>query len=710
MDHTKIGMIIFNFLLIIMVSALNAESNLLRFNVMPMPEKIEATGDDFRLDENFTMMVTGSADDRLYTGASRALRRLSGRTGIAFSQDYIKRETKVDYPSLVIQSKRSGKVRLHEDESCQLKISSQRIELTAETDIGALHGLETLLQLLDADTVGYFFPGVFIDDRPRFPWRGLLIDVGRHFMPVDVIKRNLDGMAAVKMNVLHWHLSEDQGFRVESKIYPKLQEMGSDGLYYTQAQIKDVIQYAAERGIRVVPEFDVPGHSTSWLVGYPELGSAPGPYSIERKWGIKYPVMNPADESVYTFLDHFFGEMTALFPDDYFHIGGDEVEHGSRHRADHWNKNPEIQEFMKKNKISDNHALQAYFNNRILKIVQKHGKIMVGWEEVLHPDMPKNIVIQAWTDKAFMIQAAQEGYQSILSKDYYIDLCYPTVDHYLNDPLPEDSPLNESEKKKILGGEATMWTEFISPETIDSRIWPRTAAIAERLWSPGSVNDVDEMYRRLEIISLQLESLGLMHEKNYGMMLRRLANSQDMQALKNLVDVIEPVKGYQRNRTRAHTSYFPLTRVVDAARPDAEKARQFRKWVDQYIASEPKDAQVAKQIESNLIVWKENHSDLLAVIAHSPILREIQSLSEDLMQCAEIGLVCMDKIAHRQNVDDQWITEQKKILQDAKKPRAETELMIVSAIEELVETIRKEAEIRMKNEDQSIKIDWGNRQ
>src|SRR5262249_10436465 len=167
------------------------------------------------------------------------------------------------------------------------------------------------------------------------------LDVGRHFMPVELIKRELDGMAAVKLNVLHWHLTEDQGFRVECRKYPKLHQMGSDGLFYTQDQIRDVISYARDRGIRVVPEFDMPGHSTSWFVGYPELASAPGPYQIERTWGIMDPAFDPTREEVYTFIDGFIGEMAGLFPDDYIHIGGDESN------GEHWKKNSAIQAFMR---------------------------------------------------------------------------------------------------------------------------------------------------------------------------------------------------------------------------------------------------------------------------------------------------------------------------------------------------------------------------
>jgi hexosaminidase len=269
------------------------------------------------------------------------------------------------------------------DESYTLEITSTGATLSAPNRLGILHGLETFLQLARITPAGFAVPAVSIQDQPRFPWRGLLIDVCRHFIPPDVLKRNLDGMAAVKMNVLHLHLSENQGFRVESKIFPKLQELGSDGLFYTQAEIRDLIAYAGDRGIRIVPEFDMPGHSTSWFVGYPEIASGKGPYQIDRRWGILDPTMNPTEERTYDFLDAFIGEMAKLFPDAYFHIGGDEVN------GKEWDANPQIQEFMREHGIQNNAGLQAYFNRRVQAIVSKHGKIMMGWDEIFDPDLPK---------------------------------------------------------------------------------------------------------------------------------------------------------------------------------------------------------------------------------------------------------------------------------------------------------------------------------
>ncbi len=654
----------------------------MELSLMPVPAKILPKDGKFRLSESFAMALRGEGGPRLYAGATRALRRLSGRTGLFFSQDFITAKSQDPSAVMMIDCKRPGKLALQESESYRLTVTQEKIDLTAETDIGVLRGLETFLQLLAVDKDGYFFPALEIEDAPRFPWRGLLIDAGRHFMPVEVMKRNLEGMAAVKLNVLHWHLTEDQGFRVECKTFPKLHEMGSDGLYYTQAQITEVIDYAAERGIRVIPEFDMPGHSTSWFVGYPELASAPGPYSIGRKWGVMDPVMNPARNETYQFLDAFLKEMAALFPDEYLHIGGDE------NNGKHWNANAEIQAFMKANKIADNQALQAYFNNKILKILTKYGKKMVGWDEILHKDMPSSIVIQSWRGQEGLVKSARAGYQSILSNGYYIDLIQPTDFHYLNDPIPEKSSLSAAEQKFILGGEATMWSEYVDPENVDSRIWPRTAAIAERLWSPGSIKDVDDMYRRLEVISFRLEELGLTHEKNYPMKLRRLTNNTDIVPLKNLIDVIEPVKIYTREEQHDYTSFSPLTRVVDAARPDAKIARNFRRLVDDFLAS--KNQGNAGEINSWLQLWKSNHERLTTTIRLSPVLTEIETLSADLSSVAEIGLEAMAFIADGRMPNEAWTKEKLQSVEKAKAPRGQTELMIVSAIEKLVKAAGKQ--------------------
>ena len=368
-------------------------------NLMPLPAKVQTGNGQLLIDRDFSVSIAGHHEARLDRAVEIFLGQLRQQTGVPPIDMKV---TDSAGATLVIQAAGGTKPvqELGEDESYKLDVTDSGAKLNAATTLGVMRGLETFLQLAGTSSAGFAVPAVSIDDSPRFPWRGLMIDSGRHFIPLDVLKRNLDGMAAVKLNVFHWHLSENQGFRIESKKFPKLQEMGSDGLYYTQAEVRDLIAYARERGIRVVPEFDMPGHSTAWFVGYPELASGPGPYQIERRWGVMDPAMDPTKEETYKFLDKFIGEMAGLFPDQFFHIGGDEVN------GKEWDANPKIQAFKQAHGLKDNNDLQAYFNQRVQKIVAKHGKTMLGWDEILRPDLPKDIAIQSWRGPDSLAQAA----------------------------------------------------------------------------------------------------------------------------------------------------------------------------------------------------------------------------------------------------------------------------------------------------------------
>jgi len=648
-----------------------------RLNLMPVPASVEMRPSRLAINGSFNVAIKGFADDRLRAGAARMIRRLAGRTVLTLPLDLATDESKA---KLVVECERAGDLvpSLAEDESYSVEITDQQARLRAPTVVGALRGFETLLQLLQGDRDGYYFPGIKIQDQPRFPWRGLLIDVGRHYEPLEVLKRNLDAMAAVKLNVLHWHLSEDQGFRVESKKFPKLHSAGSDGLYYTQDQVREIIAYARERGIRVMPEFDIPGHATSWLVGYPELGSAPGPYKIERAAGIFEPALDPTREQTYKFLEVFFGEMAALFPDAYLHIGGDENE------GKQWDRNPQIQAFMKEKGIKDNHALQAYFNQRVLKILQKHGKKMIGWEEILHPDLPQDAVIQSWRGPASLAEAAKRGYNGILSAGYYIDLIFPASQHYLADPIPANSTLSPAEAKHILGGEATMWGEWVSPETIDSRIWPRTAAIAERLWSERNVTDIDDMYRRLSILSRQLEELGMTHEKNSQMLLRRLAGNADIGPLQTLASVIEPVKEYRRYQMRPQTMLSPLSGLIDSTQPDSQTARNFAEMVNAFIADAPRFDLYRANINAALLEWRTAGLELGPMIDQSPALQEARPLANNLSTLAQVGQEAMLYLAAGDATTTEWRDAQLSKLDEAAKPQAALEFVVITSVRELV--------------------------
>lgn len=659
----------------VVVSAQEAKTP--KLNLMPVPASVKFHEERLAVDSNFKVATRGHSDARLQAAIFRFMKRLEGRTVLTLAPGFAADD---QMTPLVIHCQGPGQniPSVSENESYRIDITRRQALLTAPTVVGALRGLETLLQLLDSGQNGYFFPGVQIDDQPRFPWRGLLIDVARHFHTMEVLKRNLDAMAAVKLNVFHWHLTEDQGFRVESKKFPKLHQLGSDGNYYTQDQIKEIIAYARDRGIRVVPEFDIPGHSTSWLVGYPELGSAPGPYTIERRPGIFEPALDPTREDVYKFLETFLGEMAALFPDAYLHIGGDENE------GKQWDRNPAIQAYMKEKRIKDNHALQAYFNTRLLKILQKHGKKMIGWDEILQPGLPKDVAIHSWRGTAALAEAAKKGYDGILSNGYYIDLIQPASQHYVPDPVPADSTLTPEEAKHVLGGEATMWAEWVTPDTIDSRIWPRTAAIAERLWSPRTVTDVNDMYRRLAVISLQLEELGLTHKKNQEMMLRRLMRNDDIGPLRTLVSVIEPVKEYRRYQMRPQNMLSPLTGVVDATTPDSEAARKFSWMVREFLDDAPRFQLYRLELGQMLADWQTSGASLGPVIDRSPALREIKPLAQNLTQLGETGLEAISYLKLGMPPPREWRETSLAKVDEAAKPYGALEFAVIASVKQLV--------------------------
>jgi hexosaminidase len=670
---------LFVVLMLCLASVSFADENRL-LNLMPMPANVQMKTGQLLVDPSFSVGIDGHSDVQLQHAVELFLENLRRQTGMP---PLDMRVTDAARAKLVVHCDHAGKAvqELGEDESYSLAISPAGAKLDAATPLGIMRGLQTFLQLVQTTSEGFAAPAIAIQDKPRFPWRGLMIDVGRHFIPLDVLKRDLDGMAAVKLNVFHWHLSENQGFRIESKKFPKLQEMGSDGLYYTQDEVRDLIAYARDRGIRVVPEFDMPGHSTSWFVGYPELASGPGPYQIERRWGIFDPAIDPTQERTYKFLDAFIGEMAQLFPDHYFHIGGDEVN------GKQWDANPSIQAFMRSHGLKTNQDLQAYFNTRVQKIVSKHGKTMVGWDEILRPDLPKDIVVQSWRGQDSLAAAAKQGYRGLLSFGYYIDLNWPASRHYEVDPIAGAAAnLSLDEKQRILGGEACMWSEYVSPENVDSRIWPRTAAIAERLWSPQDVTDVNSMYQRLDYVSRWLDWLGLTHNSSYGPMLRRIAGSDDISALRAFTDVVEPVKDYDREELAVveATSLSPLNRVIDAARPESATAKRFADLVDALIAGRA-SAEDKQEARTWLTRWRDNQSNLQRLEGQSFLLQEIVPISQNLSAVAATGLQALDYIDRGQRTPAAWATQQFALLQQAQKPKAQLLLMVAPSVQKLVE-------------------------
>ncbi|AJF71405.1 beta-N-acetylhexosaminidase [Raoultella ornithinolytica] len=396
--------------------------------LMPWPAHVERPQAQGALVLNNQLTLNVSGDD-LGDAASRWRERIARQTGWTLQPQLA--PAKAPTINVVIAKKVPAIPRPDSDESYQLKVSAEGVTLRANTRFGALRGMETLLQLIQNGAENTAIPYVTIDDAPRFPWRGLLLDSARHFMPLDAIKRQIDGMAAAKLNVFHWHLTDDQGWRFASTRYPKLQQQASDGLFYTQAQMKEIVRYATDRGIRVVPEIDMPGHASAIAVAYPELMSAPGPYQMERHWGVLKPVLDPTKEATYAFAEAMIGELAAIFPDPYLHIGGDEVDDSQ------WQANPAIQKFMRGKGLADSHALQAYFNRRLETILEKYHRQMVGWDEIYHPDLPKSILIQSWQGQDALGEVAKHGYRGILSTGFYLDQPQYTAYHYRNEVVPQ---------------------------------------------------------------------------------------------------------------------------------------------------------------------------------------------------------------------------------------------------------------------------------
>jgi hexosaminidase len=431
----------------------------------------------------------------------------------------------------------------------------------------------------------------------------------------------------------------------------------------------------------------MPGHSRSLFAGYPELASGPGPYMIEP--GGADAVMDPTREETYKFIDKFVDEMAKLFPDDYFHIGGDEVN------GHQWDANPKIQAFIHAHGMKNNQDLQAYFNQRLQKILSKHHKIMMGWDEVLHPDLPKTVVVQSWRGQQSLATAAQQGYSGLLSFGYYLDLMWPASRHYAVDPMSgAAASLNPEEKRRILGGEACMWSEWVTPENIDSRIWPRNAAIAERLWSPPEVQDPGSMYARLDELSWRLEWLGLTHRSNLISALHRMAGTDDIAALHTLAEVVEPVKDYARMDSLKTVWDFraPLNRLVDVARPESDQARRFRDSVEAYIGSGYTNRAAEGEIRTLLAAWRDNDARLRPLLEQSFLLHELAPLSEDLATLGVAGLFALDHLDKSAPSPESWRAQQLALLERVKTPEADLLLMVVVPVQQLIEASAGEAQ------------------
>jgi hexosaminidase len=394
-------------------------------------------------------------------------------------------------------------------------------------DAGVFYGMQTLIQLLPATRQDKpAIAAVDIDDAPRFAWRGLHLDVGRHFFPVAFVKKYLDLMAQYKLNTFHWHLTEDQGWRIEIKKYPRLTEIGSrrsetvvdhkvdpyvgdgipyDGGYYTQDQIRDVVAYAAARHIAVVPEIEMPGHSLAAIAAYPQLACTDGPFHVGTNWGVEKDILCPKEET-FAFLDDVLSEVAALFPAPYIHIGGDEAP------KDRWKKSDLAQSIIKREHLKDEDELQSWFIRRVEKIVHAKGKRIIGWDEILEGGLAPDATVMSWRGEEGGIAAAKQGHDVIMSPG---DYCY--LDHSqgpaesevftLGGDLPmekvyaynpEPAELTREQRHHILGVQGNVWSEHMpNPEVVEYAVFPRALALAEVGWSDQSARRYDDFERRL---------------------------------------------------------------------------------------------------------------------------------------------------------------------------------------------------------------------
>jgi hexosaminidase len=647
--------------------------------LMPKPAHLTLSSGQLLLSPSFTLVLQDEKNSLLRSASLRFLKRLEAKTGVPVSHNLGTGSAASLH--IEVQDQSASRPKMGVDESYALHIAPDGIRLQAKTTFGAMDGLETLFQVLQVQGEQFVFPAMDITDEPRFPWRGLLLDPGRHFLSVDQILRTLDGMAAVKLNVLHWHLTEDQGFRIESRRFPLLQEKGSEGLYYTQEQVRQIVQYASERGIRVVPEFDVPGHTTSWMVAYPKLGSRPGPYELPYTYGVKDSAMDPTRESTYEFLDAFVAEMATLFPDEYIHIGGDE------NNGKEWLGNPQIVRFMREHKLADKGALQAYFNHRMQKILEKHGRQMVGWDEILAPDLSPEVVIQNWHGTEFLINGARQGHRGLLSRAFYLDHNYSAAEMYSADPLPPDSGLTPDQQKLILGGEACMWGEQATDLTADSRIWPRSATVAERLWSPAETRDIADMYRRLAVESLRLDAVGTTHISTPEKGLRQLAGSEHgMTSLALFTSVLQPVDFHERAKEQRTSERTPIGRLVDFARPDPPARYQLSALVQAYLTAKSSDEKsaLADKLKKTFQSWIVASRDVDAMAEHSPLIAEVSVRRKQFPQLAALGMQSLDLIASGTKAQPEWASAQQNLLTNAAQHTELVDFVILDALNDLL--------------------------
>ncbi len=629
--------------------------NTAELGLLPMPASmVSGEGRLVLTDDLVAYRVVGADNGRLSSALARWQQQL--RAELAIEHELLADSESDKEPILVFEIESPGESypSIGTEESYQLTISDDLIRVQAATTVGVLRALQTLRQLAMRCEATLCFPLVDIEDKPEFPVRGVMIDVVRHWIPLADIKRQLDGMAAVKLNLLHLHFSDDQSFRVESLALPKLHELGSDGNYFTQSEIRELVEYAADRGIRVMPEFDLPGHSRSWQIAYPELSSRPGKkyhlYSTKR---IFSDPIDPSKESTYEILAALVEEMTGLFPDEYFHLGGDEVS------FDAWEDNPSIQDFMLEQKIPDSKSLQTYFVNRYARMIKDAGRIPVGWAEVLSENLEQGVIAHHWISSDTTPLAKR--HPALVSINYYLDHMRSSESHYRNDPrhLTINNSADQTLRDNVIGVIATSWSEVVDPRNIDLCLWPRVAAISESLWSSSEYvldANIDSLYQRLDLLSRQLEPQLSMQREQQQREWAFLAPPGSADALQALADLLEPVPFYPMRSGSTllglimpefllddppdtPTELSPFTRVLAY---ESLSARQFNRDVERFL-SDTENRELMKALQQRLLLWSELYPEMQKLAGQSEKLRdlELEKLAQVIARISDAGLIAL---------------------------------------------------------------------
>ena len=493
---------------------------------------------------------------------------------------------------------------LDDDESYRLHLSNDGVRISAPRLAGARHALASLVQI--SNQCGHL-PLGHIEDAPSFPWRGLMLDPARRFLSLDALLATLDAMALCKLNVLHLHLTDDQGFRFQSRAYPKLASAES----YSRDELRTLVTAAADRGIRIIPELDLPGHATSWLCAHPEWGPRRSPVAPSDRFGVHEAVLNPIDPAVLDAVDTLIGELAEAFPDPFIHIGGDEVN------PTWWNESAEISAYMADQGLDGPTALQAQFNQRLAEFAARHGKRIIGWDEALEGGAPDGMVAQSWRGATARGRALAAGHDCVLSSGYYLDLFYPADVHHayapdaseeellaLEDALLEDPrfdhvaaglkwtqgwrrPAPSPGTGRVLGGEACLWGELVNEELLPVRLWSRLPVIADRFWS--NQPPPSDFGRWFEASLSHLSAAGVVDVPHASRtLLRRFGVKEGHLPAAAL---LEPIKWYGRllgqaalearlsgqemPQSRPYGTHTPLNRPVDALLPESLAARRF---------------------------------------------------------------------------------------------------------------------------------------